>query len=55
MNDENRLNILAGILDQAARLIRELTEEISQYRAVDREESFLSELDEIVGKVVRHG
>lgn len=52
MNDSDKVNVLAGILDQAASLIRSLAEELSQYRAVDQEESFLSELEDITGRLL---
>ena len=53
MSDEERLNYLAGMLVEAASVIKDLAEEVSEYRAIDREEKFLNELSEITGKDLR--
>ena len=50
-SDAERLDILAGLLEQASILIRDLVEEVSQYRAVDcREEELLDDIEEALGR-----
>lgn len=54
MSDADRLSILSGILDGSARLIRSMIDELRQYRAVDNEEKFLEELEDVTGRII-HG
>lgn len=52
MSDTERANYLAGLLDEAAIFIKDLMEEVSQYRTVDREEEFLDDLKAVIGRRV---
>lgn len=51
MTDAERCDILAGLLEEGAILIRDLIEEIIQYREIDgRENDYLESVDEALGR-----
>lgn len=51
MSDVERCDLLARLLEEGTILIRDLVEEVAQYRAIDgRERDYLETVDDILGK-----
>lgn len=51
MSDAERLELMAHLLEEGTILIRDLVEEVAQYRAVDgREEDYLESVEEVLGR-----
>lgn len=55
MSDMERLDFLSGILIEAATMIKDLTEEVHEYREVDREEKLLNDLAKALGEELANG
>lgn len=51
MTDAERCDLLARLLEEGTILIRDLVEEIAQYRAIDgRERDYLDTIDDVIGR-----
>lgn len=51
MSDAERLDLLAHLLEEGTILIRDLVEEVSQYREIDgRENDYLESVEEVLGR-----
>lgn len=50
LSDPERIDLLAHLLEEGTILIRDLIEEVSQYREIDgREHDYLDSVEEILG------
>lgn len=55
MCDTERLDFLSGMLIEAATMIKDLAEEVREYREVDREEKILNDLAKALGEELTNG
>ena len=56
MSDTERLDLMARLLEESSILIRDLCEEVGQYREIDgRENDLLADIEEVLGRGLRDG